>query len=39
VQLVKCVQQILKDLSLEDIQNMWAFSVKKWVHTMRYGFV
>jgi hypothetical protein len=38
-QLVKVIENILKKLNENDIVALWAFSIKNWVATLKYGHV
>jgi hypothetical protein len=36
-ELVQGVSQIIKDMNSTDIQSLWAFSIKRWIETLKYG--
>ena len=37
IQLVNEVASCIKALSEDDIKQLWAFSIKKWMMTLKYG--
>jgi transposase len=39
VQLVKEVQAVLKNLQEDEVKSLWAFSVKRWIQTIKFGHV
>ena len=39
VELVEIVTDILKRITEREIHDMWSMSIKKWIQTIKYGFV
>jgi hypothetical protein len=39
VQLVKIIEEELKQMTSDDVEAMWFYSLGKWKETLTYGFV
>jgi hypothetical protein len=37
--MVKATEEVIKGLNEDDFKALWAFSMKRWIQTMKYGHI